>query len=155
MEPYLLISYLNDFIFCPRSIYFHNLYGKIDEKFIHTKSQIEGRIAHQSIENQLYSNKKCILQNLEVYSEKYKICGKIDLFDMEKGILIERKKRIQKVYDGYIMQVYAQYFALKEMNYQIQSIQLRSMDTNQIYNIDLPEKNREKKKTFSKTLKRY
>lgn len=27
MEEIILISWLNDFIFCPVSIYFHNLYG--------------------------------------------------------------------------------------------------------------------------------
>lgn len=29
-ENPILITWLNDFVFCPRSIYFHNLYGDKD-----------------------------------------------------------------------------------------------------------------------------
>ena len=33
MDDYILISWLNDFIFCPISIYFHQLYGNKEKKF--------------------------------------------------------------------------------------------------------------------------
>ena len=35
MEDYVLISWINDFIFCPASIYYHNLYEDTD-KIIYT-----------------------------------------------------------------------------------------------------------------------
>ena len=36
MEDYVRISNLNDLLFCPRSIYFHNLYSDFDETLYHT-----------------------------------------------------------------------------------------------------------------------
>ena len=139
MENYILISYLNDFIFCPRSIYFHGLYSKYQQITYQDKPQIEGRAAHQSIDLKKYSTKKDILQGIPVYSEKYKLHGKIDIFDSEKGLLTERKKLIKVVYDGYILQLYAQYHCLKEMGYEVKSLRLYSMDTNKNYPIPLPE----------------
>jgi CRISPR/Cas system-associated exonuclease Cas4 (RecB family) len=50
MEPYIPISMLNDFIFCPRSIYFHQVHGGMEQDMYHTEVQIEGKAAHQSIE---------------------------------------------------------------------------------------------------------
>ena len=32
MENPIIISNLNDFIFCPASIYFHNIYGQQDSR---------------------------------------------------------------------------------------------------------------------------
>ena len=51
MENYIPISFLNDFIFYPRSIYFHQLYGRSNESIYHTTSQSEGKLAHKSWEN--------------------------------------------------------------------------------------------------------
>jgi CRISPR-associated protein Cas4 len=80
MENYIKLSTLNDFIFCPKSIYYHNLYYGYDKKLYQEEVQIAGSIAHESIDNKTYSTSSNVLQNLEVYSEKYKIAGKIDQF---------------------------------------------------------------------------
>lgn len=40
MDDIILISNLNDFIFCPVSIYFHGLYGGADVLTFQTKSQL-------------------------------------------------------------------------------------------------------------------
>jgi len=42
MEDYLQIANLNDFIFCPRSIYFHNLFGSTSTRLYHRAAQMEG-----------------------------------------------------------------------------------------------------------------
>ncbi len=42
MEDLIPISNLNDFIFCPISIYFHNLYGEVDNIIFQTTDQING-----------------------------------------------------------------------------------------------------------------
>lgn len=152
MEPYILISYLNDFVFCPKSIYFHNLYGSINTTTYHTKFQIEGNFSHQSIDNNTYSNKKDILQGIDVFCEKYKIFGKIDVFDSDKGILIERKKHIEKIYDGYVFQVYAQYYALMEMGFDIKEIYIYSLDTNKKFLILLPDEDTNMKIKFERTI---
>lgn len=141
MESYLPISYLNDFIFCPRSIYFHNLYGNKKKSMYQSMVQTKGLNAHKTIDSETYSSAKSIFQGMEVYSQKYNIAGKIDTYDATKKQLVERKKKIKVIYDGYIFQLYAQYFCLTEMGYVVNTIKLYSLDDNKSYPIDLPENN--------------
>lgn len=141
MEPYMPISFINDFIFCPRSIYFHQLYASYDTGLYQQKPQLAGKAAHTSIDHNNYSTRKNILQGIEIYSEKYKLCGKIDIFDTHTGRLTERKRSIKTIYDGYIFQVYAHYHALTEMGYKVKSIVLHDMTHNQNYPIPLPPDN--------------
>lgn len=129
---------MNDFIFCPRSIYFHNLYYDYDDINYQQTPQLNGKISHQCIDNKTYSTRKYVLQSIDVYSDKYKLCGKIDIFDINNGKLSERKKEIKTIYDGYIFQVYAQYFCLIEMGYIVKTIVLYDITHNKNYNIKLP-----------------
>lgn len=138
MEPYIQISLLNDFIFCPRSIYFHKLYANYSDNSYKDKPQVAGTLAHQNIEDKRYSTRKDILQGTPVFSEQYGIAGKIDIFDKTKGELIERKNKIKKIYDGYRYQVYAQYFCLSEMGYRVNKIFFHSLSDNQRYPVPLP-----------------
>lgn len=119
MELYLKITYLNDFIFCPLSIYYHQLYGGLAERLYYNDAQLDGKAVHETIDNQHYSTHKNILQGIDVYSDEYKLCGKIDIFDTKKGLLTERKKHIEKIYDGYLFQLYAQCLCLREMGYKV------------------------------------
>ena len=73
MENYITLSHLNDFIFCPRSIYFHQLYSIYNEQNYKQRPQIAGTEAHSAIDNSKYSTKSTILQGIEVYFEKYNI----------------------------------------------------------------------------------
>ena len=138
MESYILISTINDFIFCPRSIYYHNLYGNKNQHLYHEAEQIDGKMKHESISEGTYSNEKKYLFDFYVYSEKYGILGKIDIYDKESKKLIERKNKIVEVYDGYKYQVYAQYFCLIEMGYEVESIYLHSLKTNKRFKIEIP-----------------
>ena len=138
-EQALSISHLNDFIFCPVSIYFH-LFDSEEEKLLYQEeAQLNGSHAHRHSDGGTYSTKKAVLQGACVYSERYDLFGKIDTFDCETGRLTERKKHIQTVYDGYVFQLYAQYFALTEMGYTVREIRLYSMDDNTVYPMPLPE----------------
>ena len=145
MEQNIIISNLNDFIFCPRSIYFHNLYSSFDENLYHTTYQTKGKNAHKSVDNQTYSTKKAVLEGIDIYSEELGIIGKIDLFDFEKGILTERKNKINKIYEGYYSQIYAQYFCLIEMGYKVKKIRFYSLSDNKIYDIEIPGENEKNK----------
>lgn len=58
MENYLQISFINDFIFCPRSIYFHQLYGKSDTSFTIQQYNKDGKNAHKTIDNKTYTTSK-------------------------------------------------------------------------------------------------
>lgn len=153
MDNAILISYLNDFIFCPISIYFHQLYGDQAEITYQKKDQILGIDAHNSIDNQTYSSSKKILQGIDCYCEKYNLVGKIDLYDIEKKVLTERKRTIKNVFDGYIFQLYAQYFSLKEMGYDCKTIRLYSFTDNKIYQQQLPEHNKEMLMKFEALVK--
>ena len=86
-----------------------------------------------------YSTAKRYLQGAAVYSEKYGLVGKIDLFDKEEGILTERKNKIKKIYDGYLYQLYAQYFCLLEIGYVVKKLALYSLSDNKKYEVDMPD----------------
>ena len=138
MESYLPISYLNDFVFCPRSIYLHQRFDRYDASLYHKTWQTAGKIKHETIEKRRYSTARKILQNFDVYSERYGICGKIDIYDQDKKELVERKNFISTIYDGYRYQVYAHYFCLQEMGYPVESIFLHSLKDNKRYGIPIP-----------------
>ena len=148
MEPYLPISYLNDFIFCPRSIYFHQLYGKVDTRLYQTTDQVNGKAAHKTLDSKTYTTAKTVLQTIEVFSDKYGIGGKIDSYDQQKKLLVERKRKITTIYDGYIYQLYAQYHCLTEMGYQVEKIKLYSLIDNKSYPIAKPEDDPERQQGF-------
>jgi len=139
MDNYIQISKLNDFVFCPFSLYFHSIYEEFSQSVYHRSWQTRGKIVHQCFDKANYSTAKKYLQGLEVYSEKYRLCGKIDLFDKESGVLTERKNKISRIYDGYLYQLYAQYFCLSEMGYSVNCLALYSLSDNKKYEVDLPD----------------
>lgn len=50
MEPYITITTLNDRVFCPKSIYFHGLYGKYSSRIYQQSPQIIGTINHENFD---------------------------------------------------------------------------------------------------------
>lgn len=138
MEENIIISNLNDFIFCPRSVYFHNLYSSFDDAIYYTKYLVNGKNAHESVDEQRYSTKRTVLQGIDIYSEELGVVGKIDIFDVKDGILTERKNKINKIYEGYLLQLYAQYFCLVEMGYNVKKIRFYSFSDNKTYDIQIP-----------------
>lgn len=151
-EP-IIISNLNDFVFCPASIYYHQLGSSLDKILYQNKAQIDGSFVHEKIDSQQYSTSKTVLQGISVYSEKYNLIGKIDIFDTKSKVLTERKNKITKIYDGYIFQLYAQYFSLKEMGYDIKGLRLYSYSDNKNYKIKLPENDPDMLSKFNALIK--
>lgn len=152
MEAYIQISFLNDFIFCPLSIYFHQLFGQLSTRLYHDLPQIEGLAAHKTIDDKKYSTKKSILQGIDIFSHKYNLCGKIDIFDTETGLLTERKKHITKIYDGYIFQIYAHYYGLTEMGYSVKQMRFYSSDDNKVYHVKLPHEDPQMQAAFEQVV---
>ena len=140
-EQPLAISQLNDFIFCPVSIFFHSLETE-ENIMVQDSFQLNGTNAHKHSDSATYSTEKSVLQGVSVYCEKYNLIGKIDIFDEKTGVLTERKKKIKTIYDGYIYQIYAQYFSLIEMGYKVNKLRLYSMDDNKAYTVLKPEENK-------------
>ena len=141
MDDAIIISNLNDFIFCPASIYFHNLYGSRSTITYQSSPQINGTDAHQAVDTGTYSTRRNIITAMDVYSATYNLVGKIDIYDEDKKILIERKRKIKIIYDGYVFQLYAQYFAMCEMGYEVNGLKFYSMLDNKMYPIKLPHEN--------------
>lgn len=154
MEEPISATMLNDFIFCPASIYFHRFYDGMENRAFQCTDQINGTCAHASIDGNHYSTSKHIITSYEAYSDKYNIICKIDIYDSKQGLLIERKKHIKHIYDGYVFQLYAQCFSMREAGFIVRRLQLRSMDDNKAYDIDLPENNNEMFVAFKRTIEK-
>ncbi len=152
MEEPINITTLNDFIFCPVSIFFHNLYGEMDKNLYQNSDQINGTHAHKSIDTGSYKTNQKVITGISVYSEQYNLIGKIDMFYPQSGKLVERKKKICTIYDGYVFQLFGQYFAMKEMGYQVNTLVLHSIDDNRNYTVELPEKNQKMFEKFCAVL---
>lgn len=138
MEDYILISWLNDYVFCPYSIYLHNIYNQVDNSVYYTTAQTKGKTAHNSVDNNHYSTHKSDIVGIEVFSDQYHLCGKIDILHSSNNMLVERKRKIVNIYDGYKYQLYAQYFALREMGYKVEQLAFHSLIDNKRYLIDIP-----------------
>lgn len=153
MENYIKLSTLNDFIFCPKSIYYHNLYDNYEKKLYQEEAQIAWTIAHETIDTKTYSSRKDILQSLDVYCENYKIAWKIDQFFIKTWKLVERKNKIEKIYIWYKYQLWGQMFCLEEMWYSVNSLEFYSMQDNKTYKIYKP--NTKELLKFEESLEKY
>lgn len=152
MEQYIQISKINDFLYSPASVYLHSIYEDFNGNVYKTEKQIVGLLNHQNIDQGKYSTRKDILSGLAVYSDKYKIMGKIDIYDRRNGFLIERKTRIKKIHQGYKYQLYGQYLCLKEMGENPKKLFLQSLEDNKRYITDIP--NRKQIKEFESLIKK-
>lgn len=154
MEQVITFAELDDYIFCPLSLYYHSIYKDRNDFTYKTTSQTKGTSAHQTVDEKRLTTRKEIIQSLEVYSEKYNLMGKIDTYDNTNKHLIERKYLIKQIYDGYVFQLYAQYFAMIEMGYEVKQISLYSIKDHKCYPQKLPEEDDEMFKKFIETIEK-
>lgn len=118
----------------------------------HSKPQIAGKAVHESIDKGTYSTSQNVLMGMDLYSETYGLQGKIDIFFIDTGLLLERKNQIIRIYDGYIFQVYAHYFALEELGYKVNEIKIHDRTHNKSYPIALPKDDIEMFQKFESTI---
>lgn len=152
MENPIAISLLNDFVFCPASIYFHMVDAGLDKLAYASSEQMQGAALHEKVDNYEYSSKRTVLQGLDVYCDEYGLTGRIDLFDVSTGVLTERKRKITAIYDGQIYQLYAYCLALREMGYSVKKLVIHSMLDNKNHVVPLPEDNPVLFSGFKKTI---
>ena len=138
MNDYIAISTLNDFVFCPYSIYLHNVYMETDEGVYHATPQTRGRIAHETVDEKRTSNRSDELQSLPVISHTYGLMGKIDIYRGKEKRLIERKFQLKNIYQGQIYQLWAQFLCMVEMGYEVDAIAFYEISTNKMIPIGLP-----------------
>lgn len=139
MDNYISISTLNDFIFCPYSIYLHNVYMATDEGLYYASPQSRGRIAHDTVDNKTASNRKDDLLSFSIYSSKYRLMGKVDVYRRNEKMLIERKYQLKQIFLGQIYQLWAQYFCLLEMGYEVERMAFYEISTNKMIPVSLPD----------------
>jgi CRISPR-associated protein Cas4 len=118
----------------------------------HQSPQVKGRIAHSTIDSGQYSTESRYIQSAMVYSEKYRLLGKIDIYDKEEKALIERKRTVKNIYKGYKYQLYAQKACLEEMEFQVEKMYVHSLTDNKRYSISLPTA--EEWKEFEETVQK-
>ena len=141
MEQYIPIGRIKAFVYSPRSVYIQSVYDTFNQKMSDLPLRLRGERKHHSIDSSTYSTSKHIISGLDVYSEKYNIGGKIDVYDRKNKYLIERKTKAHTegtLYDGYVYQLYAQYFCLKEMGEDPQRLFIHSLEDNKRYEIPIP-----------------
>ena len=142
----IMLSYLNDFYFCPYSIYLHSVYSNVMPDLYYDAYQVEGRIAHDTVDTGRYmASDPSILTSFHVFSDKYHLYGIVDIFKITQGILIERKKRISRIFKGQIYQVWGQYFCLREMGFDVNCLSFHELSTNKDFVINIPTEDDEVK----------
>lgn len=62
---------------------------------------------------------------------------------------------MNKIYDGYVFQLYGQYYSMVEMGYTVDFLKIHSIDDNKNYNIALPENDLEMKQKFENLICTY
>lgn len=138
---YIPISTLNDFVFCPYSIYLHGIYNQVDDSLYYAAPQVRGSISHEATDNKKSSTRKDAILSLPVYSDELGIIGKIDLFRISECHLIERKYLLKKIYRGQLYQIWSQYFCLKEMGYDVKRISFYEISTKKSIPVNIPGEN--------------
>jgi CRISPR-associated protein Cas4 len=144
MYNYIAISTLNDFIFCPYSIYLHNVYMGGDEELIHAIPQTRGKAAHGTIDSKTYSSRKDEISGLSIFCNELGIAGKIDIYKEKEKLLIERKYQLNTIYQGQIYQLWAQYFCMIEMGYEVEKLAFYAISTNKTFPVNIPNENNKK-----------
>lgn len=111
-----------------------------DDGLYHAKPQTRGKMAHKTVDNKTASNRRDDLLSLPVYSVRYKLMGKVDVYRKREKLLIERKYQLKQIFQGQIYQLWAQYFCLQEMGYEVEQMAFYEISTNKMIPISLPDR---------------
>lgn len=156
MNDYIPLSELNDFIFCPYSIYLHNVYMETDEDIVKATPQTKGIIAHIGVDEKRGSTRKDNIMSLAVYSDELGISGRIDVYKQDRRLLVERKNNLKRIFRGQLYQLWGQYFCMKEMGYEVDKLAFYEITTNKMTYIETPsETEKQELAGFIKKFKSY
>lgn len=156
MDFFVPISMLNDFVFCPYSIYLHQVYMELDEGMYHARDQVRGRIAHETVDRQGAGHKRNELRGLSVFCESLGVGGKIDTYKPDEKMLVERKYRLTRIFRGQLYQLWAEYYSLLEMGFEIEQIAFYETSTNKMYCQPLPQRSEfEELKAFADEIRAW
>ena len=140
-DDFIAISTLNDYVFCPYSIYLHNVYMDTDSDTYYAMPQILGAEAHSNVDNKTTSTKKNIIESMGIVSYKYRLIGKIDIYNGDLHLLIERKNNLKNIFIGQIYQLWAQYLCMIEMGYIVDKLCFYEISTKKYSEVTIPKGN--------------
>lgn len=127
-----------------------------DEDIFHATPQTRGKEAHGTIDNKSASTKKTDLISLPVCSEHLGIMGKIDIYKGDQKLLVERKYQLNHIFRGQIYQLWAQYFCMAEMGFEVERMALYEISTNKMIPVGVPGcREREELESFIHKFKTY
>ena len=127
-----------------------------EEELVHATPQTQGKAAHAAIDEKTYSSRKDEITSLSVYSNELGIIGKIDLYKGQEKMLIERKYQLNTIYQGQLYQLWAQYFCMHEMGYEIEKLAFYAISTNKMIPVEIPtEENKKELQAFILRFKMY
>ena len=156
MMDYIPLSTLNDFIFCPYSIYLHGVYMEADDEVYKATPQTQGTIAHYGIDTKKGSTRKEDLMSMPVYCDELGISGKIDIYKQDKHLLIERKNNLKQIFLGQKYQLWGQYFCMQEMGYTVDQLAFYEISTNKMIDVVMPgEQGKQELKQFIDRFRNY
>lgn len=115
-----------------------------DEEIFHATPQTIGRIAHESVDKKSSSSLKNEIQSLPISSDELCVMGKIDIYRQNEKILIERKNNLKQIYRGQLYQIWAQYYCMIEMGYEVKKLAFYEISTNKMIPVDLPSETEKK-----------
>lgn len=143
METLMQITYLNDFVFCPYSIYLHQVFDVNKDELYSALPQQRGKVAHSDIDSfaDKITKEDKVLKGIYVISNQLGVYGKIDTLYVKQKKLVESKYQIKTIYRGYYYQLWAQYVALKEMGFEINEISFYSIKECRYYPVPIPDTN--------------
>lgn len=150
------ISLIGNYLYCPYSIYLHNVYIETDDSMYKAEHLYKGSVVHKTVDEKRADSRKEVLQAFPVYSERLGLVGKIDVFNVKTGELVERKTKVDRIYPRHIYQLWAQMFCLREMEYDVTKLSLYDYTNNKKYNVEIPtEKDYEDFISFIKAMRAY
>lgn len=127
-----------------------------DEEIFHAIPQTSGRIVHKAVDNKSSSSLKNEIQSLPISSDELGVMGKIDIYRQSEKLLVERKNNLKQIYRGQIYQIWAQYFCMIEMGYEVEKLAFYEISTNKMIPVDLPtETDKEELISFINRFKTY
>lgn len=95
MNDYISLSTLNDFIFCPYSIYLHNVYMESDEDCYKATPQTKGTIAHKPVDEKRSSTSRYDISDTKLRTKFSKMLVKHGAIRLQFSVYeVENTKRV-------------------------------------------------------------
>jgi CRISPR-associated protein Cas4 len=110
-----------------------------EEELVHAVPQTRGKAVHGTIDNKTYSSMKDEISGLSVFCNELGIAGKIDIYKGKEKLLIERKYQLKAIYQGQIYQLWAQYFCMIEMGYEVDELAFYAIANNKKFPVTIPD----------------